>query len=261
VLAEHRLQLILSILGKRGSAKISELCRETGVSRETIRRDLARLAEQRQLRQTHGGAFSLKLTEPAIDDRRVTNPDGKRAIGLIAASLIPDGASVILDSGTTMNAVADALTNRHGLTVYTNDLGIAAKMIAADGENRVHVLGGQVLQGNENATMGSDTVEMLSHYFANFAVVGVSAISPEPWLMDFDRAFSELRGLMLVSATTSVLVGDHTKFNRYAPVKVPNFDRASYLVTDSELDPIMISSLERMPMRVLVAARGGGDVS
>ena len=40
------------------------------------------------------------------------NADGKRAIGRVAASLVPDGASVILASGTTAQAVADACVRK-----------------------------------------------------------------------------------------------------------------------------------------------------
>ena len=41
--------------------------------------------------------------------REVINAEGKRAIGRLAASLVPDGATVILASGSTVQSVADAL--------------------------------------------------------------------------------------------------------------------------------------------------------
>src|SRR5690606_1058417 len=101
---------------------ITEIMRKLKVSRETIRRDLMVLEDEKRLRKTHGGALSLEQSEPEMKVREVTNADGKRAIGRLAASLVPDGASVILASGTTVQAVADALMARRDLTVFTNNV-------------------------------------------------------------------------------------------------------------------------------------------
>src|SRR6267142_458989 len=107
VLAEERQNQILSMVNSRGSVSITEIQRKLKVSRETVRRDLLLLAERNRLRKTHGGALSLERNEPEIEVRKVTNVESKRAMGRLAASLVPDGASVILASGTTMQSVAD----------------------------------------------------------------------------------------------------------------------------------------------------------
>jgi DeoR/GlpR family transcriptional regulator of sugar metabolism len=52
------------------------------------------------------------MVEPPMAMRQVTNAEGKRAIGQCAATLVPDGASVIISSGTTTQSVAEALTTR-----------------------------------------------------------------------------------------------------------------------------------------------------
>ena len=78
------------------------------------------LAEQRR------GALSLDSVEPAFTERMGVNFDGKRAIGCLAASLIPDGASAIIDCGTSALCLAGALMNHRRLTVYTNDIHVAA---------------------------------------------------------------------------------------------------------------------------------------
>jgi DeoR/GlpR family transcriptional regulator of sugar metabolism len=250
VLAEQRQSLILAMVNQRGSVSITEMQRKLRVSRETIRRDLVLLADRNALRKTHGGALSLERSEPEIALREITNAEVKRAIGRRAAGLVPDGGSVILASGSTVQAVADALIGRQGLTVFTNSI-VVCRKLAGRNKNRVHVLGGE-LQAINGATLGRDTTSMLEHYFADFVFVGAGAISPTGWLMDYTREEGELHSLMLQSARTAVVVADHSKFNRYAPVRVENFDKVTHLVTDRAPDAPLAAALSALPLEILV---------
>ena len=251
MLAEQRRALILEVLADKGSVSVGELHRRLNVSRETIRRDITRLAGQDRLHKTHGGALSRSAVEPTFDERRTVNVDGKRAIGRLAATLVPDGASVILDSGTTISHVAEALSGRRRLTVYTNDVR-AALRLAGHNDNRVHLLGGELV-GAEGATVGRDATAMMGTYFADFAFVGVGALSSRPWLMDYNREAAALRGLMLGQARTPVLLADHTKFDRTAPVRVDNLDRVTHLVVDRRPTGDMAAALTRLDADLLVA--------
>ena len=250
MLAEQRQSMIVAMVNQRGSLSITEIQRKMKVSRETIRRDLMLLADRNVLRKTHGGALSLERSEPDIAVREVTNAEGKRSIGRLAASLVPDGASVILAGGSTVQSVADALLQRHGLTIFTNSLGNCRKL-AGHNKNRVHLLGGE-LQTENHSTLGRDATAMLAHYFADFAFVGAGAISPAGWLMDYTREEGELHSLMLQSARTAVVVADHSKFNRYAPVRVDNFDKVTHLVTDRRPEAAVTEALTALPLELLV---------
>lgn len=183
--------------------------------------------------------------------RQTTNVEGKRAIGRLAASMIPDGASVLLAGGTTVQSAADELTARHGLTVFTNCIASCMKLSGRN-DNRVHLLGGEIRPQNQTC-LGRDTTQMLSNYFADFAVVGAGAISPDGMLMDFSREEAELHGLMLQSAQTVIVIADHQKFGRFAPVRVQRLDKATYLVTDREPETDMAEMLSSLAVDVLVA--------
>lgn len=251
MLAEERQERLLALVNARGAISTGEIQRKLKVSRETIRRDLLLLAEQNKLRKTHGGALSLERSEPEIALRQVTNVEGKRAIARLAARLIPDGASVILASGTTVQSVADELLTRSNLTVFTNCLQSCMKLCARNG-NRVFMLGGEV-QTKNRATLGRDATDMLAHYFADFAVVGAGAISPTGLLMDYTREEAELHGLMLRAARTVAVVADHDKFGRFAPVRVESLERATYLITDRAPAAEMAETLARLPIEVLAS--------
>ncbi len=257
MLAEQRQSMILSMVNQRGSLSITEIQRKLKVSRETVRRDIMLLADRQALRKTHGGALSLERTEPEIAVREVINAEGKRAIGRLAASLVPDGATVILASGSTVQSVAEALQSHQGLTVFTNSIFNCMKLMGRN-RNRVFMLGGEV-QAINGAALGRDATSMLTHYFADFVFLGAGAISPAGWLMDYTREESELNSQMLLSARTPVVVADHSKFNRFAPVRVENFEKVTHLVTDEKPEAPLAEALAAMPLELLVSAGAAGS--
>ncbi len=234
LLGAQRRAVILEKITKRGSVSVSELHRALGVSRETIRRDITRLADESKLRKTHGGALSYESREPSLNERLAVNIDGKRKIGTAAAELVPDGSSLIIDSGSTTLCFAEALAGHGGLTIYTNDMRVASALSGVN-ENRVFMIGGEV-SNNDGAIYGQDATGMLDHYFADFSVVGASAVSDHPWLTDYTRAAADLRGMMFTHAKTPVLLADKTKFNKIAPVRVPNVERVAYMLVDEAPD-------------------------
>lgn len=253
MLAEQRQKLILDALTQAGAVAIARLSRQFRVSRETVRRDLTALEQQGRLRRTHGGAMSITPVEADEAERQRVNIDEKRAIGRTAAKLVGDGMSVILDSGTTTGQVAEALTERRNLTVYTNDLAICRRLGRRNG-NKVVLLGG-ALQAHENAVLGPDTVAMLAQYFADIAFIGAGGITSDGVLTDYSREASELRGQMLLSARRPIIVADHTKFGKTTPVRVPNFGKTACVITDRAPDDRLRRRLVANGIEILVAKR------
>ena len=253
VIAEQRHRLILDRLAAEGAVAVGRLSAVLDVSRETIRRDLNLLAREGRLLKRHGGAMPLDRVEPDEAERAKTNVEAKRRIGLSAAAMVPDGASVILDSGTTARCVAEALIGRRDLTIVTNDLGVCARVSRRDGI-RLVLLGGAI-QPHEDATMGPDTVEMLGRYQADFAFVGAGAITLDGHLSDFSRDAAELRTRMLQSAQTACVIADHTKFGRVTPVRVAAFGRGHVLITDRAPAKRVREALSRRGVRLAVAGR------
>jgi len=254
MLSEERANRILDLLNQKGAVSVNELQRLLSVSRETIRRDINRLATANRLRKTHGGVLALNAREPSFTERMVANKTGKQAIGRLAASLVPDGASLILDSGTTAWCVADALTERHDLTVYTNDINIA-QLLAGQNNNNIHLLGGQY-NHSEGTTGGLDSYAMLQNYYADFAFVVVNGVTAQPWIMDYSREGAELRSTMLALARTPVILADRTKHNQIITTRISNLDKVDYWITDTKPDEKLRAGMQKLAVEVLVAEAG-----
>lgn len=251
MLAEQRRNQILNILDEKGAVTVNQLHRQLKVSQETIRRDITKLASDNRLLKTHGGALLMDVVEPEFEARLEVNSEGKKAIGMAAAKLVGDGASLIIDSGTTTLCLAEALIPRQSLTVFTNDLHVAGKL-AGRNDNRVHLLGGEMI-GNEGATAGRDTTTMLQNYLTDFSFIGASALDASTLLTDYSREIAELRGQMLIQAKVSVLLADSTKFAKRAPVRVNHMDQLSYVVCDEKPSAAIAESIANLDVELIIA--------
>lgn len=251
MLIEKRQQFILDRVARDGAVGIAALAAALRVSRETVRRDLNALSDRQLLTKTHGGALAKASAEPTLSARIDVNAAGKRRIAQAAAKLVDDGASLIVDCGSTTQALAHALSAHRRLTIYTNDLRVAGTLARRNG-NVVHLLGGQVLE-HEDATSGWETVTQVAQYRVDIAFVGVSAIDDDGTLTDYQRAGAELRSRMIGAARLPVLLADRTKFGQSRPVAVANLDRVRQLITDAAPPPRARRRLEALGVKVQVA--------
>jgi len=251
VLVEQRQKYILEHLAAEGALAIADLVTALSVSRETVRRDLNQLADRGLLVLTHGGALAAERTEPHADVRAGVNAEGKRAIGMRAAELVPDGASVILDYGTTTRAVAQGLHAHRNLVIYTNDIAIALTLGRRNG-NRVVLLGGDLLD-HQDATHGWDTIEQLSRYHTDFAFIGIGGVTPDGGISEYSRGAAEMRSRMLTCATSPCVVADHSKFGINAGVRIRHFEKARWIISDMAPEPELVEALKAAGPELVIA--------
>jgi len=233
MLASERHELILDQVTINKTVSIRNLSDQLGVSRETVRNDVKILSEQHMLTQVRGGAVRVQTAESPLNVRSDTNPDGKNAIADFIVSQIPDGASIIIDSGSTTQACARALAkHRKDLLVYTNDLHIA--QILAPTSRELVILGGR-LAGGELATHGLDTITALKRFRAEFALVGVGGASAQAGFTDFTSEAATLRDTMLEHARIPFLLVDHTKYGTIGQVCLSAIPAATTVVIDRKI--------------------------
>src|SRR5882757_10046717 len=94
----HRQTEILSIARAFGRVMVEDLAKRFEVSAQTIRKDLNDLCDERSLTRIHGGAIIASGVENlAYEARRFVAAEEKRAIGIAAASRIPNGCSLFIN--------------------------------------------------------------------------------------------------------------------------------------------------------------------
>src|SRR6266446_6377493 len=138
-----RIESVLRLLKDRTSASISDIAVRFQVSEMTIRRDLHKLAASGQVIRIPGGARIARSfgAEKTFLERLQRMADAKERIGRAAASLVNDGSSVVLDSGTTTLFIARHLRDRNGIVVVTFSLA-ALEQLADSQSVRLELTGG-----------------------------------------------------------------------------------------------------------------------
>jgi len=106
---ENRQGAILRLMEQNFYVSIDEIAGRFSVTTQTARRDILALEEAGKVRRLHGGAVIVSPLETTVyRQRRVDNAVQKERIGELVADLVPDGASIFIDSGTTCEAIARA---------------------------------------------------------------------------------------------------------------------------------------------------------
>jgi DeoR family glycerol-3-phosphate regulon repressor len=251
--AETRHDHILAVLRRRGYAAIDELAAELSVTPQTIRRDLQELAGEGLVRRHHGGASlpsSIANTDYAL--RHVENAQAKARIAAAAAALVADGSSVFLTLGTTVEAVAEALTAKRELRVVTNSTA-AARILGVSPGISVHVLGGAFRPTN-GGLVGAFAAEAAARWRCDLLVKSVGAITPDGWLLDYHEDEVAVARTMIAHARATMLVADHTKFLKTAACVVAPLSAVTTLVTDRAPPRSHAAALRQAGTEVVVAA-------
>lgn len=222
---------ILALARQSGRVSVEDLAGRFDVTPQTIRKDLNDLSDQRLLSRTHGGAMLLSGVENvAYDARREIAAHEKAAIGERAAELIPDNASLFVNIGTTTEAVARALVGRSGLLVITNNIHVVTILLPSPG---VEVIcAGGLVRRSDGGIVGEATVDLVSQFKVDVAIIGASAIDIDGTLLDFDYREVRVAQKIIENAREVILVADRIKFSRKAPVRIGHVEQIDVFVTD-----------------------------
>ena len=228
----RQLQL-LQELRQRHSASVEALAERLGVTLQTVRRDVQRLAEQGLVTRFHGGVRMPGSTVEnlAHTQREILNAEGKARIARAVAAQVPQGCSLILNIGTTTEAIARALMQHRGLRVITNNLNVAAILCANPG-CEVIVAGG-VVRARDRAIVGEAAVDFMRQFRVDIAVIGISGIESDGTLRDYDLREVKVAQTIIAQAREVWLAADHSKFNRPAMVQLATLAQIDRLFTDA----------------------------
>ncbi|MEM7473116.1 MAG: DeoR/GlpR family DNA-binding transcription regulator [Pseudomonadota bacterium] len=223
---------ILDIAQNEGRVSVDDLAARLKTSVQTIRKDLAQLAEAGKLDRVHGGAILPSgVTNIGYTERQELNRAAKAAIAKACAADIPDNASVFLNIGTSTEAVARDLLSHRNLMVVTNNMNIA-QILAANQTCEVIVAGG-ILRRSDGGLTGPQTVQIIQAFKFDYAVIGCSGLDQDGDILDFDIAEVGVSQTIIAQSRERFLVADHTKFSRAAPVRIGSLKDITRFYTDA----------------------------
>lgn len=210
---------------------IEELASRFSCSTQTIRRDVRDLAEGGMVRRYHGGiAPVLPPQNTAYGIRRTLLSREKRNIAHLVAKHIPADASIVLDIGTTSEAIAVALARHEGLRVITNNLNVAH--IMRSNETCDILIAAGRLRRRDNGVTGDSTVEFLNQYRPDIGIITLSSIDHDGTLLDFDTHEVRVTKAIIQNSRRVFLAADHSKFGREAMVRLGHISEVDAFFTD-----------------------------
>jgi DeoR family transcriptional regulator, glycerol-3-phosphate regulon repressor len=223
---------LLDVVRAHGSASVEQLADKLNVTLQTVRRDVQRLSEAGLLTRFHGGVRvpTSTIENIAHRQRESLNAEGKARIAEAVARRIPNDCSLILNIGTTTEAVAKALLNHKGLRVITNNLNVAA-ILCGNTDCEVIVAGG-VVRARDRGIVGEAAVDFMRQFRVDIAVIGISGIEPDGSLRDFDYREVKVAQTIIEHAREVWLAADSSKFNRPAMVELARLSQIDRLFTD-----------------------------
>lgn len=248
-----RQRAIYMLALKEGSVDVADLARRYGVTTETIRRDLSGLQSRQLLRRVHGGAVPIERMnhEPMVEARGVVNAEEKLRIATAAVAEVPERGSVIIDSGSTGQRLAEVFPAEREVHVVTNSL-VTALTLSRRGLRQLTVLGGAV-RTERLAMVDETTCAELQHMAIDVLFMSCDGLSFQHGLTTPYREEHSIKRAMMERARWVVALVDHSKFGNMQLFSFAAFDEIDVLITDSGVDPEALRFLESREVSVRCA--------
>ena len=228
----ERQEYILRQINLHNKVFSSSLSTQLNVSEDTIRRDLAELAEAEKIIKVHGGAMSISYHYP-LQKNIVYAQEEKRIIAQKAVELIHSGMVILTEAGTTIMEMVRLLPDKLEATFFTVSP-LMALELAAHPLLTVHLIGGQADTGSQ-IVLGSKPVGELANIRADLCFLGVNAFDAKTGLSEIDYGVAQVKKAMIESSEKLAVLTISEKLNTVFKMKLCAPSGVDYLIT--ELSP------------------------
>lgn len=250
---------ILARVKDGGAVEVTALADHFQISPITIRRDLIELQERGLLERTRGGAVSgdviaegwARYESVSYAERERENAREKRAIAEVAAQLVSDGDCILLNAGTTVRHLAEALRGHNNLHVVTNGMTVATEFARSHNAS-VYMLPGMV-DFRRMAAVSRPAHSDFDGISVRAAFLGVNGISVAGGLTMLTPEEAAMNRAFVEAAQVVTVLVDSSKFQSQAIFRVVQLNRVTRVITDWKIGEADLEGLRRQGVEVLVA--------
>lgn len=236
MLASERYEKIKRLLEENGAVNVNDLMKLFNVSLETVRRDLLKMEQSKQLKRVHGGAVSVVQMKnfANLESRNKEMYKEKRELSETAAKFINENDYIAIDSGSTAIVFAEVLKERFtSLNVVTHSLDVFNALCTYK-NFQVILVGGHFL-ANENAFYGSIVTETLSRLHVSKVFIFPSAVSIDVGICDYEHNLYEIQKKLIEIGDSVYILADSSKFEKKALYKLDDINPEYTYVTDKTI--------------------------
>ncbi len=229
---------ILRLLASGKATSNDELAKKLFISKQTLRRDLAKLEKKGLIIRTHGGAKPIpRPAEKLIPFflREGDQSEAKKTIAEKAAAFICDGDTVMIDGTTSAYAIVPFLSAFKDLTVITS----SAKACFLLGEMGIKTIctGGYMLS-RSLSYVGDDAVRTIENYNADVVFFSCRGLSYDGLLSDPSIEENLIRRKMIAHSKKSIFLCDSSKIGKKFTHNLCHASDLDSIICECDLPPI-----------------------
>lgn len=223
---------LLEIVNESGKIGVVALSEQLGVSQVTIRKDLAFLEEKGLLKREHG--FAVMVSSDDINNRLAFNYDVKHKIAALAASLVENGETVMIESGSSCALLAEELAcNKKDVTIITNSAFIAS-YIREYPYARVVLLGGDY-QPESQVVVGPLARKSVESFYVDKLFVGTDGFNKKVGFTGKNHMRTETVRAMAENAGKVIILTESKKFYQQGVVAQFKMNEVTTVITDNKI--------------------------
>jgi len=243
---------ILEALNKSGFVSVADLSKELDVTMVTIRKDLKILEDKGLLYRSHGSATPVSpyVNDRSVSEKKLVRVEEKTKIALAAKDLVDEDDAIIIGSGTTVVALAQAIPKNKKLTVLTAAMNVTLALIDAP-EVEIVQLGG-VVRKSSSSVVGHYAEEMLKQFACSKLFLSVDGISLDYGLTTSHMMEAHLNAQMIKAVQKTIVLADSSKFGKKGFGKICNLEDIDMVITDEGIPELYRERLEEMGIEVRV---------
>ncbi len=249
MLTRQRKSLILERLKADGQIVAKGFALETGLSEDTIRRDLRELAGEGLLQRVHGGALPASPAVADLSKRQHIATDGKAAIGRAAAAMVRPGQFVFLDGGTTTAQLARRLPHDLKATVVTHSPSIAVEL-AHHPHVTVELIGGRLFK-HSMVSVGVAALEAIRRIRPDVYFMGVTGVHEDYGLTTGDPEEAAIKRAICELAAETVVLASHEKLGAVSPCIVVPLSHVSSIIAEGPMPAKLDARLQDLKVGIV----------
>ena len=229
--SQERRQAIRKIVQERRRLNFAELQALIPASPATLRRDLDALERAGAIIRTHGGVLDpgYVRAEPSFDERAGRCQGAKKLIAACAAVMVPLGASVFVDAGSTCLEAGRRLAARGDVRLVTHSAALVA--VALHGESELLCVGGD-LRKVSGAFTGGKALGALRELRVELAFIGASGLHPVEGASTTELSEADMKRTIISRASRVILLADRSKWERPSRVRFAAWNDFDDWITD-----------------------------
>jgi DeoR family myo-inositol catabolism operon transcriptional repressor len=221
---------------KHKQVTVKEIMETFSLSESTVRRYINELLESNSVKKEYGYVIANSADNLVSIRERINHlSEQKTKIAELTHRLIHDGDTIFIDSGTTHMPMASMLFKKKNLTIVTNNLLFAIKVVDSDLDTNLFMIPGNV-NSKTISVSGDLSTSYLNRFFFDISFITASGISIENGLSNRTLPECEIKRQLIKRSKTTVIMVDNTKYDRIFPFSFGAITDFDYLFTDKKPD-------------------------